>query len=277
MNEQQAAPLPSLPPLPPLPPLLLPQPHNLAMQTPAISSIRSSYMNLFSQILDNSIKINCICKTTTKITNVTPIPNQYAASHNDFMNDDDDDEYDDSNSNDVEMKSFATENENELNLNRVIDRTSQNSNTNGLYNYQHNKICDLSCFENMRYIHNTLKNCFKNISNKVEEEDNQKSLDKEINEFEVKWNSFTFLKNDPCSCDYYGTTIFHYAASDNNYELLRCLIGKYSQGVYCLDSKGMTPLMRASQRNNYKCVEFLLNETNSQINGSTHSAYTPLW
>ena len=40
---------------------------------------------------------------------------------------------------------------------------------------------------------------------------------------------------------------------------------------------GMTPLMRAAQRNNYKCVEFLLNETASELNGSLFSTYTPLW
>ena len=35
--------------------------------------------------------------------------------------------------------------------------------------------------------------------------------------------------------------------------------------------------MRASQRNNLECVELLLNETCSELNGSKHSAYTPLW
>lgn len=39
----------------------------------------------------------------------------------------------------------------------------------------------------------------------------------------------------------------------------------------------MTPLMRAAQRNNYKCAEFLLNETNCELNGSSFSTYTPLW
>jgi hypothetical protein len=35
--------------------------------------------------------------------------------------------------------------------------------------------------------------------------------------------------------------------------------------------------MRAVQRNNLKCVQFLLNETESDINGSMLSAYTPLY
>lgn len=35
--------------------------------------------------------------------------------------------------------------------------------------------------------------------------------------------------------------------------------------------------MRAAQRNNYKCAEFLLNETASELNGSLFSTYTPLW
>jgi hypothetical protein len=39
----------------------------------------------------------------------------------------------------------------------------------------------------------------------------------------------------------------------------------------------MTPLMRAAQINNFKCIEYLLNETNSDLNGSSRSTYTPLW
>ncbi len=35
--------------------------------------------------------------------------------------------------------------------------------------------------------------------------------------------------------------------------------------------------MRAAQRNNYKCAEFLLNETACELNGSSFSTYTPLW
>jgi len=55
------------------------------------------------------------------------------------------------------------------------------------------------------------------------------------------------------------------------------MLQKCASGVSCLDSKGMTPLMRASQRNNFKCIEYLLNETNSDLNGSSRSTYTPLW
>ena len=55
------------------------------------------------------------------------------------------------------------------------------------------------------------------------------------------------------------------------------MLQKRPNGVSCLDSKGMTPLMRASQRNNFKCIEYLLNETNSDLNGSSRSTYTPLW
>lgn len=39
----------------------------------------------------------------------------------------------------------------------------------------------------------------------------------------------------------------------------------------------MTPLMRAVQKNNTNCVRFLLNNTESDINGSSHTTYTPLW
>lgn len=39
----------------------------------------------------------------------------------------------------------------------------------------------------------------------------------------------------------------------------------------------MTPLMRAVQRNNMQCVRYLLNNTCSDLNGSSQSTYTPLW
>lgn len=39
----------------------------------------------------------------------------------------------------------------------------------------------------------------------------------------------------------------------------------------------MTPLMRAVQRNNVECVRYLLNNTCSDLNGSSQSTYTPLW
>lgn len=39
----------------------------------------------------------------------------------------------------------------------------------------------------------------------------------------------------------------------------------------------MTPLMRAVQRNNLDCVRYLLDNTVSDLNGSSQSTYTPLW
>jgi hypothetical protein len=39
----------------------------------------------------------------------------------------------------------------------------------------------------------------------------------------------------------------------------------------------MTPLMRAVQKNSVDCVAFLLNETDSNPNGSLQSTYTPIW
>lgn len=233
---------------------------------PALNSIRTTYINLFNQILDSSININCICKTTHRksLSNessqpTTGTPARYIDG-NDFMDDNDSDS--DSDQNDIEMEETD---ENQIRLNQLSSLVQKTPECFG--ERQEKKICDLTCFENLKYIHNLLKNCFVKYTNEEEA----------LNEFEVRWNSFKFLCDDPKSCDYYGTTIYHYAASDNNFELLKCLVNKFPDGVLCLDSKGMTPLMRAAQRNNYKCTEFLLNETSSELNGSLYSTYTPLW
>lgn len=180
--------------------------------------------------------------------------------------DDDDDQEPDINSSDIEMRN---NDENEVRLTELSYLVQQNESP--FNRKQAQKICDLSCFENLKYIHNLLKNCF-TIPRMNGGGDSECVAD-----FEDKWNGFKFLRDEPRSCDYYGTTIYHYAASDNNFDLLKCLVDKYPDGVLCLDSKGMTPLMRAAQRNNYKCAQFLLNSTSCELNGSSFSTYTPLW
>lgn len=193
----------------------------------SFNSLRATYMNIFSQIFDKSIKISCICKSSCK---------------------------------------SSTERKNFIESNVLI---GENDNT--IDNRSFDKICDLSCFENLKYVSYSLKNSIGNVN-----PDN--SLASEICEkFEKTWSSFNFLVENPVSCDYNGTTIFHYAAADNDIHLLRLIIKKYLNGVFSVDSKGMTPLMRAVQRNSKECVELLISETESDINGSAFSVYTPLW
>ncbi len=191
-----------------------------------LNSIRTTYVNLFNQILDSSINIDCICKTTkkkqeklkTELTENRLTDKDDA--HDDFMDDDtDNDSYN------VEMEN--NEDSQEIRYHELSSLVQQFEAPFG--RRQSAKICDLSCFENLKYIHNLLKICFTREG--ASEEDC-------LAEFEDKWNRFKFLRDDPKSCDYYGTTIYHYAASDNNYDLLRCLVQKYPDGVMCLDSKG---------------------------------------
>jgi hypothetical protein len=212
---------------PPAPPLPL---------SSNLNSIRTTYVNLFNQILDSSINIDCICKTTKKNqeklkSELSAAANRFPTkndSHDDFMDDDDETDTDEDNqvNNDVEMT--LNEENHEVRYHELSSLVQQFESPFG--RRQSAKICDLSCFENLKYIHNLLKNCFTR----------QGASDYEcLAEFEDKWNRFKFLRDDPKSCDYYGTTIYHYAASDNNFDLLKCLVKKYPDGVLCLDSKGM--------------------------------------
>ncbi|CAF1027490.1 unnamed protein product [Brachionus calyciflorus] len=221
-----------------------------------LSSLRMTYMSLFNQILDNSININCICKTTSKIAENTTSENapknmNQVFDRNDFMSDSDD--------SDEEMNTESKVSEAHIqNLDHDLDK-----------NPYLNRMCDLSCFENMRYVYFVLKNCFQGLD--------EQNLEEKILKFDQLWLNFKFINKNPKSCDYYGTTLFHYAAADNCFHLLKYSLEKYPQGVFCIDSKGMTPLMRAVQRNSFECVEYLLNETKSDLNGSSQSTYTPLW
>ena len=207
-----------------------------------LNAMRSTYMNLFNQILDTSFHINCICKTTFKSSASSSAPTQSGSAkcsifdqvHHDFMSDDeDDDEKDeslmnDNNENDVEMQDNPLNESQDralLNLDYLDQEVCCAS------NIKLSKTCDLSCFEHMRYIHSTFKNCFQ--SQRANERENTNA-----ERFESAWLSLKFLSKNPKSCDYYGSTLFHYAASDNQVELLKCLFKKEPSGVFCIDSKG---------------------------------------
>lgn len=223
----------------------------------SLNALRTTYMNIFSQIFENNININCICKTNS--SPIFSFNNQSAKTQN--RNDlaintnihlDSDDE------NDVEMKDVSEN-----------DQTNENNKVTSNKSNKLNKTCDLSCFEDLKLVVISLKKCFNN--------ENTEATNDEIEKFETTWSSLKFLVKKPDSCDYNGTTIFHCAATDNCYSLLKSIVKKYPNGVSLIDSKGMTPLMRAVQRNSIKCVEYLLNDTESDISGSKYSAYTPLW
>lgn len=250
------------PPTPPPPPATGSHPE----------TFRSNYLNAFSQIFNDSLNVNCICKTTVhssikqtfKLNKLNPFDNQ------DFMSDDDDDDDADTEQYSDEIRNLIrTQQSIESNL---LSQVEQKLTELDLLAPNDSRIlksqCDCSCFDNLRLVYNQLKNSFRSSAN----------LDECIRVFEQKWCSFKFLSSDPSRCcDYYGTTVFHYAASDNSYELLKILLAKCPRGVECLDAKGLTPLMRAAQRNNYEIIEYLLNKTNSDLNGSARSTYTPLW
>jgi hypothetical protein len=253
-HQSLRAPPPPPPPPPELPVNLL---HNLA-------ALRSTYIGIFNQILDHSLNINCICKTTKETPptatpasssghnleavcdNAPPTRLSSAAVErrlvfdqgNHFLSDDedDDDENDDNEGNLVVMsdenaarplfdprREHDTDPMSQLSAQRrteeiKLTQLDVESDYLSVNNCRINKICDLSCFENMKYIHFTLKNCF-----------HLGTLEQSEAKFSRVWDSFKFLAKYPKSCDYYGTTIYHYAASDSddNVNLLRCALQKY--------------------------------------------------
>ena len=154
------------------------------------------------------------------------------------MSDDEEDEdyNDDKNEHDVEMAGNNLTDTRDRHLfeldyfeQSMLNATSNQNIVNTANISKLSKACDLSCFENMRYIHSSLKNCFSNTELTPQEH---------FSKFEDIWSNLKFLCKNPKSCDYYGSTVFHYAAADNNLELLRCLVGKDPSGVFCVDSKG---------------------------------------
>jgi hypothetical protein len=199
-----------------------------APQLPStLNAIRNTYINLFNQILDNSININCICKTTLNrsVKSLTTRANKRVKFSNNnrqqffdkanFLTDDEDDD-----SEEVDPTDFSTVSNYLKNLD-FDESTTEKSNSKQV------KICDLNCFERMHYVHSSLKQCLLSQS----QEEQKKNM-------EQLWASFRFLSRCPTSCDYYGTTIFHYAATDDNSELLEFCLEKFPNGVKCIDSKG---------------------------------------
>jgi hypothetical protein len=213
---------------------------NEYQSTSSFNALRATYMNIFSQIFDKSIKISCICKSVHKKSMLNVERSNFPIK--------------------TEELTYNNENLNDQSRNLMNDN-----------NKSFDKICDLSCFENLKFASFSLKNSIGNIN------PNDSITDEQNEKFEKAWSSFKFLVEDPSSCDYNGTTIFHNAAADNSFHLLRLMIKKYINGVFSVDSKGMTPLMRAVQRNSKECIELLITETESDINGSSFSVYTPLW
>jgi hypothetical protein len=86
--------------------------------------------------------------------------------------------------------------------------------------------CSKSCFENIEYVHLKLQNCFK-IGTTLEESEA---------EFNRTWDSFNAIVKYPNSCDFLGTTVYHYAAANinDNADLLRCVLQKYPVSKSCL-------------------------------------------
>ena len=143
------------------------------------NSPRDNYICIFNRILENSIKVNCLCKI--------------------LKNSKLDDSY----------KKLSKETTNFIEDQFLNDV---------------NFVCDLSCFENLKYIFSKLKDSLNPKTNSFEE--NLDNLSK-------TWLSFEFLDKYPNICDYYGTTLFHYAASsDNHIFLLKFLLDKFSNGIY---------------------------------------------
>jgi hypothetical protein len=219
------------------PPLLPPPPPLPTTSQIQMDDARQTYLNSFNQILERSININCICKTTKRRkynknddNNVNTIQKLAKRSineknvfdANDFMNDDDDDDDDDHNDG-IEMIVDSDQDDLQINFNHILYEL-QLDDDDDKNNY---KSCDFSCFEYIRHVYLILKCCFK-----------QQDTEKALKSFDKKWSLFRFLNNKPNSCDYFGTTLFHYAASDNNCSLLESLLKKYADGVFCVDSKG---------------------------------------
>jgi len=186
---------PSPPPPPPPPPISLPPHISMMHERPTHASLRATYLNAFNQIFDNSINVNCICKTTTISTtnsknsmkklnmNVSSSPGYHQSNtHDDFMSSEDE--------NGVSEDSIIQNLTNNLN-------NTNNSVTNFLDEVEKKLIelellplddptiskmqCDCSCFENLRCVYNVLKSCFRNSAN---------NLNECIANFEKKWSRY---------------------------------------------------------------------------------------
>jgi hypothetical protein len=208
----------------------------------------NNYKRLFKEILQNSLKTNCLCYYLN--LNKKDTRDSY---RNNFKNSGIFDNYgayleDDESEEEVKID--------EENI-HLIRFNSNSSNR-----------CDTSCYKKMQLIYNQLSNCF-DSTNDVSEE-------KEYDLFLNIWKQCLLFKF-PNAVDNFGSSIYHYATSKNNLKLLKCLISvNKEEAVKLCDLKGMTILTRACQQNSSSICEYLLTETNSNPNGSFECIYTPL-
>ncbi len=175
-----------------------------------LNALRSTYMNIFSQIFENSINIECICKTESKndIFNSSPAKQVLDRGVDDFMDSDDE----------------TPENGDSMN----VDDPSKTQNSRATSTAA-KKICDLSCFEQLKFVSFSLKSCLAG-GNSSDDQLTSEDLEK----FEKLWSNYSFLVKNPKSCDYNGTTIFHIAAIDNALKLLKVVTNICPSGVLAL-------------------------------------------
>jgi ankyrin repeat protein len=129
------------------------------------------------------------------------------------------------------------------------------------------RTCNMSCYTVLKRHYDMLNSCLDHATNELNNE--------ELNKFDQKWSE-SFLNEYPQATDFYGFSIYHYCASNNNLKLFKCALRNYSKGIDLVDAKGMTVLMRACQKNHYKFVQFLLENTSVNVNGSELCMQTPL-
>lgn len=179
--------VPSAPPPPPPPPL---NTNMLRQERQTNSALRATYLNAFNQIFDNSINVNCICKTTilnantntkkftpssTSTLKFTPLRsgNRQQNIHNDFMSsDEDENETTEQSKTQKNVTNFLDEIEKKL-----IELELLPADDPIISKMQ----CDCSCFENLRCVYNVLKSCFRNSSVNINEC---------IANFEIKWSRY---------------------------------------------------------------------------------------
>jgi len=127
--------------------------------------------------------------------------------------------------------------------------------------------CDMSCTKKLKELYDRFSARF--------EDENGEVTAAEMKKFKNKWKK-SFLKNYPECYDCEGYTIFHYAATNNKLKLFKCAIKIHPNGVHLTDMKGMTVLVRACQRDHMDFIKFLLENTDTDPNGSALCQQTPL-
>jgi len=173
--------------------------------SPIQSAFRTTYLNAFNQIFDNSINVNCICKTTcinnNLVATTSKISNHLLSTHNN----DDDDEFMDTDD-DEDLPEIQKTKRPTTNVSNFLDEMEKKLIDLDLIELNDPQIsksqCDCSCFENMRCVYNVLKSCFQNSST---------NLNECLLNFEQKWSNFKFIASDATRCcDYYGKLIVYF-------------------------------------------------------------------